>query len=266
MVIDFHTHSFPAKIAERAIESLARKAGLMFPFYRGDENGLISYIRQSPADKAVVLNIATNPKQQRNVNDYAISLQSHTELIPFGSVHPDSPEALAELERLKAAGIKGVKFHPEYQGFFADEKRMLPLYEKIGELGLITVFHMGLDLGYPPPFRCDPKRLAAVLPAFGGAPVVAAHWGGITSLPDTLEYLCGKEVYLDTAFSYATVSPMVTGEIVKRHGADKILLGSDLPWESTEQNMGFLQCLDLTKGEYNAICGGNACRLLGITP
>lgn len=264
MIIDFHTHSFPAKLAERAIDSLARRAGMMFPFYRGDETALIDCIRRGPADRAVVLNIATNPKQQHNVNDYAISLLAHPELIPFGSVHPDSPDVFEELERLKAAGIRGIKLHPEYQGFFADEERMLPLYEKIGGMGFVTVFHMGFDLGYPPPFRADPRRLAKALPAFGGAPVVAAHWGGLTNLPETLQYLCGRDVYLDTSFSYGTVSPTMAREIVKRHGADKILLGSDLPWQSTEQNLTFLECLDLPREELDAVCGGNARRILGI--
>ena len=55
---------------------------------------------------------------------------------------------------------------------------MLPIYEKIASLGLITVFHAGVDIGYPDPVHCTPERLAYILPAFGNASVVAAHMGG----------------------------------------------------------------------------------------
>ena len=63
----------------------------------------------------------------------------------FGSVHPSHPDALKELERIHALGIKGIKFHPDYQYFFVDEERMFPIYEKCGKLGLIVVFHAGWD-------------------------------------------------------------------------------------------------------------------------
>ena len=54
-------------------------------------------------------------------------------------------DALTELERLKENGIKGVKLHPDYQDFYADDEKMLPIYEKIGSLNMITVFHCGTE-------------------------------------------------------------------------------------------------------------------------
>lgn len=55
------------------------------------------------------------------------------------------PKTLDELDRIKALGLKGVKLHPDYQRFLVDDPRCIPIYEKISRLGLITVFHTGLD-------------------------------------------------------------------------------------------------------------------------
>lgn len=264
MIIDFHTHCFPDKIAGKALGVLSKASGMMYPYHSGNADSLVSALREGGADKGVVLSIATNTRQQRSVNDFAVSLLSRDELIPFGSIHPDSEDAVQELERLHEAGIKGVKFHPEYQNFFVDDDRMLPLYEKLGSLGMITVFHSGFDLGYNPPFHCTPERLSRVLDAFSGAPVVAAHFGGVAELDDTLRYLCGKDVYLDTAFACGVVAPHTAKQIIDAHSADRILFGTDLPWSSVKRSLGFVDCLGLSDEDYKKITGGNARRLLNI--
>lgn len=264
MIIDFHAHCFPDKIAEKAIAVLAKNAGTPYHVYDGTARGLIETLRRENADKAVVLNIATNAHQQASVNDFAISLLQYPQLIPFGSVYPDSKSWSEELDRLAAAGIKGIKFHPEYQSFFVDEKRMLPIYEKIGSLGMITTFHSGFDLGYLKPFRCTPQRLKNILPAFGGAPVVAAHMGGISELYDTLELLCDEDIYLDTAYVSGTTAPKMARAIIDALGVDRVLMGSDLPWVSIKNTVGFIDCLDLSEVDRAKLLGGNACRLLGL--
>lgn len=264
MIIDFHTHCFPDKIAERAMEQLRLRSGILEPFHNGTAKGLASLQKRSGVDYSVVLNIATNAHQQTNVNNFAISLKGAEGIIPFGSVHHESPDALSELERLAENGIKGVKLHPDYQEFYCDDDKMLPIYEKIGELGLITVFHCGLDMGYPRPMHCDSKRLASVLPSFKGAPVVAAHFGGLIGWDDTEEYLVGKDVYLDTAYSYGVLPPKIAVPIIKAHGADRILMGSDAPWSNPAHYVEFVNVLDITEEEKRAILGGNAQRLLGL--
>lgn len=262
MVIDFHTHIFPDKIAQAALPKLSKASGGVEPCGLATVSSMTDVMKNSGVDKAVFLSIATNPKQQKNVNDFAIAQLDNPYLIPFGSVHPDSEEAFDELERLKAAGIKGVKLHPDYQGFFVDEDRMLPIYEKIAKLGLITVFHAGVDIGFPEPVHCTPERLARVLGAFDGAPVVAAHWGGYLMYDEVLKHLCGKNLYFDTSFSYSKVPPDYAKTLIKEHSAEKILFGTDMPWSSPENELKFTNSLDLDDGQLNAILSGNAQKLL----
>lgn len=167
MIIDMHTHCFPDPLAEKAMPMLALRSGNPCPAFDGTASGLKESVLSGGADRAAVLNIATNAHQQKKVNDFAISLLGDSVLIPFGSVHFESPDAISELDRLHDAGIKGIKLHPDYQGFFADDERMFPIYEKIGSLGMITVFHAGVDIGVPDPVHCTPQMLKKILPRFG---------------------------------------------------------------------------------------------------
>ena len=264
MIIDFHVHAFPDALAAKALSLLSKCSGGVKPNYDATISGLESYLAKNNVDYAVVLNIATNPHQEKKVNDFAISLLEKKNIIPFGSVHPDSPNALSELERLAKAGIRGIKLHPDYQHFFVDDEKMFPIYKKIAELGFITVFHAGVDIGYPKPVHCTPERLLRVLDLFDDAPVVAAHFGGWLLWDSVLEDLCGTKVYLDTAFSSGKMPPDYAKELIKAHGADKVLLGSDMPWSDTLDEVRFVQSLELSAEDEEKILSNNAKRLLNI--
>lgn len=264
MIIDFHTHCFPPAISEKAMEILRFRSGILEPWHSGSSESLAAKAKDNGVDFSVVLNIATNAHQQKKVNDFAISLKNIPGIIPFGSVHPESPDALDELERLKENGIKGVKLHPDYQDFFIDEDRMIPIYEKIGKLGFITVLHTGIDMGYPRPVHCPAEKLASVLEAFGDAPVVAAHFGGLCDWDNVEKHLIGKNIYFDTAYCYGLFPPKLAKELIDLHGADKVLFGSDTPWSSPKQTVNLIKCFGLSEENEKAVLGENARKLLEI--
>lgn len=261
MIIDFHTHAFPDFLAKKALDKLSENSAL-FPESDGTVNGLLASMEKSGVDISVVLGIATNAKQQKSVNDFALSVASE-KIIPFGSVYPFAPDAEEELERIKAMGLKGVKLHPEFQGFYADDEKMKPLYKKISSLGLITVFHAGADYGYPPPYHAMPSNIIGALKWFE-SPVVAAHLGGLGCGGEVYEKLCGLPIYFDMSFSYGTTSKPLAEKIVEKHGADKILFGSDSPWHEAKKEKAFLEFLDISKEEKELIRYKNAARLLNI--
>jgi len=263
MIIDFHTHSFPARIVDNAMGELIRRFGNMVPTYDGSEEGMQKYAEELGVDYCVVLNIATNPRQQANVNNFAAS-SNHGRIVSFGSVHPMAEDAFAEVDRIKALGLKGIKLHPDYQDFWIDDKRFFPLYRKIGQLGLITVFHAGQDMGCFEPVHCTPERLATILPLFGGAPVVAAHMGSNYMWREVEEQLCGKDIYFDTAYTYGNMPPAQGRRIAQKHGVDRILLGSDMPWSRTTDEMRYIQSWGFSDGENAKIFGENAAKLLNL--
>lgn len=263
MLIDFHTHAFPEKIAERAISKLSFASGGLQPQTNGTLSGLKESMQKGGVNVSVVMNIATNAEQQRNVNDFAASINNREDIFAFGSVFPDSPDALSELERIKSLGLLGVKLHPDYQGFFVDEEKMKPIYKKISQLGLITLFHAGFDYGFAPPYGATPERLEKALYWFD-SPVIAAHWGGVCCGEGVLERLCGKDVYFDTSFGYGTMPKYYAQKIIEKHGSEKILFGTDTPWHNKDMEMRLLCSLELSEKEMQNITHNNAKKLLGI--
>lgn len=260
MVVDFHVHAFPEKIAKRAMEKLARVAGALVPCCEGTIEGMTAQLASADA-MGVLLPIATRPENQLSINNWASGVKSER-ILPFGSIHPAAPDALDELERIRSLGLKGVKLHPEYQQFFVDDPAFRKVWKKIASLGLITVFHAGFDMAYPPPCGCSPEGLARALPAFEGAPVVAAHLGGYMQWEGVLQSLCGLPLYLDTAYSHGRCIVPLAQRIIERHGVDKILFGSDAPWSSTAEELSFVGALGLSPEEYAKVTSGNAKALL----
>lgn len=263
MLIDFHTHAFPEKIAAAAIGKLSHAAGGLEPQTDGTLASLRRQMKLDEVDISVVQSIATNPHQQAKVNDYAMQMNREPDIVAFGSVHPDAPNALEELERIKAAGLKGVKFHPEYQNFFVDDEKMKPIYRKISSLGLVALFHAGHDYGFAAPYHCMPENLLRALKWFD-SPVVAAHWGGVGCADAVLEKLCGKEVWFDLSFGYGTMPKSTAQAIVDKHTPEKLLFGSDMPWHRPAWEKRLIHSLEISNADKEKIFSGNARKLLGI--
>ena len=263
MLIDFHTHAFPDKIASAAIPKLSFVSGGLEPYTDGTVSGLKESMQKNGVDVSVVLNIATNAHQQRAVNDFAASINNKKDIFSFGSVFPFSEDAFKELERIKELGLLGVKLHPDYQGFNVDDIRLKPLYKKISELGLITVFHAGLDYGFAPPYGATPDKMARALEWFS-SPVIAAHWGGINCGDDIIKYLCGKNIYFDVSMGYSMMPKYYAKKIMELHTPDKMLFGTDTPWHTPNMEMRLLDTLELSSDDMDKITHKNAERLLGI--
>lgn len=262
MLIDFHTHCFPDKIARKAIEKLSFISGGLFPYTDGTLSGLEKSMNDSDVNISVVLNIATNTHQQKNVNDFAVSI-NNDKIVSFGSVHHDSENIMEELERIKEMGLKGIKLHPDYQGFEVNDPKMKPIYKKISELNLVTVFHSGRDYGFGPPYGNTPEKLSKALLWFS-SPVVAAHWGGVSCYEEVVKYLCGTEVYFDTSFGYSQMPKYYAQKILDTHGADKLLFGTDTPWHTAQMELRLINSLELSEKDKEKIFYKNAQKLLNI--
>ena len=263
MLIDFHSHAFPEKIANSAISKLAYASGGLIPQTDGTAASLKAEMDKDGVDIAVIQSIATNPTQQHNVNSFAIELNRDRRFVAFGSIHPNATDALDELERLKEAGIKGIKFHPDYQGFFIDEERMKPIYKKISSLGMITLFHAGHDYGFAPPYHGMPDNLLRALSWFD-SPVVAAHWGGVGCAEQVLDKLCGQDVWFDLSFGHGTMPRSFAQAILEKHTPDRLLFGSDMPWHRPAWELRLLDTLDLSETEKEKILHRNAEVLLEL--
>lgn len=265
MIIDFHVHAFPDDLASKATAALARRAGIPLEL-DGTLAGVQASMKEAGIDCSVILNIATRPAQTPKITEWAAAVHNPAGgIVCFGSIHPDSPSWREELIQIKESGLRGIKLHPDYQEFFVDEPRMFPIYEKAIGLDLTVVFHSGVDIGLPDPVHCTPSRLLKVVKAFRGGRIVAAHMGGYLCWEEVERYLVGEDLYFDTSFSRQDMKPGQLLQMIRNHGAEKILFATDSPWAGQREELAALRSLGLTCGEEEAVLGLNAGKLLGLT-
>ena len=259
MIIDFHAHIYPEKIAEKVIQNI-------LAFYKIPMQGkgtvpdllLNSRAKGSVIDRFVVFSVAATPDQVTSINTYiARIIREHPEFWGFGTLHPDFPNPENEIERITKLGLKGVKLHPDMQQFNIDDPRMMDIYDILsGKLPVI--FHTG-DYRYS---WSHPGRLARVLYNFPNLTAVAAHFGGWSVFDLALEYLKDRTCYFDISSSLPYLGKKRAEELIRIYGAERILFGSDYPiWNPASCLDNFMK-LWLTSREQELILSRNALAIL----
>lgn len=267
MIVDFHTHIFPEKIAAKTIEKLENRAKIKASS-DGMEEGLVKSMETAGVDVSVVLPVVTKPEQFDSINNFAVRLnekyrQKQTRLWSFGGIHPDSPDYKRELRTIREMGLLGVKLHPDYQDTYFDDIKYMRIVDYASELGLVSIVHAGVDIGLPHTLCCTPERIRRVLDEVAPKNLVLAHYGGFDMWKKTEELLVGRDVYLDTAFIVGYIKDEVFLRMLENHGADKILFATDSPWSGQKESLEFLRRLVTKKEDLNKILGQNAEKLIG---
>ncbi len=264
MLIDFHTHAFPDALAPKAMDHLISKSNTV-PFTDGTLDGLKSKMELWDIDISVLLNIATNPKQQDKVNAFAQSVnETNDNIIAFGSVNPFTPDPEASVYDLKERGFKGIKLHPDYFELVLDDKRMMKIFGAAQESELVVAIHSGYDFISPAFIHATPERILKVITEFPKLKLVAAHMGANRMWREVLLKLCGTNVYFDTSLCAYEIDKKTAENIIKNHHGDKILFGSDMPWCSAQLSKMFVDSLDIPVELKENIYSKNAVNLLGL--
>ncbi len=264
MIIDFHTHAFPDSVAEKAIPKLSAIGGIE-PFGNGTVSSILARMDEWHIDRAVILNIATNAKQQTNVNNFAIEINSTSDrLYALGSLNPDSDNIAAEARRLADNGIRGIKIHPDYMGYTIDSEKFDAVYAACDENGLFVVTHSGWDFISPDLIHCTPEGIAKVMKKFPSLRLVAAHMGAYQQWDEVERLLIGKNVWLETSLApLYGMDKAQCARMLKNHDPEKLLFGSDFPWYSMELEREYVDALDISEELRNKIYFENAISLLG---
>ena len=282
MIIDFHTHIFPKKIAAHAIATIEIKAAT--PTYLdGSLEALRGSMKEAGIDISVLLSVATNPLKISNMNDLQIAgmEKGDPDLMWFGCAHPHAPNWKEELKRIADAGIKGIKIHPQYQGVPIDDPATLRLLDKCGELGLIVINHSGKEPAFPGLDYSDPKQIRNALQQVGPVTFVGAHMGALQNWNEAAEiYGDFPNVYIDTSFALRHLKPGQRGyytqevlglldeenfvKLVRDLGAHRVVYGTDSPWRSQKDTVDAIRTLPLTDEEKELIFHKNAEKLLNI--
>lgn len=269
MLIDFHTHIFPEKIANSTISALANNSGTK-PNTDGTVNGLLAAMERVGADICVTLPVLTKPTQFDSVTKFAVSVNeqfkfSQKKLISFGGIHPKCEDIEGKMAYLKSVGIKGVKIHPDYQSTYIDDDGYIEILKCAKKFDMIVVAHAGIDDGYEGcPVMCPPERILNVIEEVGHDKFVLAHYGAHKQWQEVLENIAGKNVYLDTAFTLHEIGESLFKEILFKHGEERVLFATDCPWREIKEDYEILKSFNLNKEIEDKIFYKNALKLLGV--
>ena len=269
MVIDFHTHVFPDKIAESTIKALQEKADNK-PYTDGTIQGLLNAMDRANADICVTLPVLTKPTQFESVAKFACFINDtfkdkQKKLISFGGIHPKCDDISGKMKYLKELGIKGVKIHPDYQETFIDDYGYFEILKSAKENDMIVVTHSGVDDGFlDRPVMCPPEKVIKLIKEVNHDKFVLAHYGSHLLWEKALDVLAGENVFFDTAFIFHEINEKTFKDILTKHGADKILFATDCPWRDIKDDLSILKSYNLSKESEDKILYKNAIKLLGI--
>ena len=265
MIVDFHTHCFPDKIADRTIDYL-QSMGKVKAHHKGTASALKASMNESGVDISVILPVATAAKQTDSINRLSAEQNGKDGLCYAGAVHPDCENIDKTLDYIKSAGLFGIKIHPDYQGTYFNDERYIHIMAEAAKRGLYIVTHAGIDIAYPDDVHCTPDMVLEVLERLKGLidnKLILAHMGGCDLPDEVLSKLCGKHVYIDTAFVLDRY-PDKCREIIEKHGAERILFATDSPWAGQRDYLNIMGKMGIPESDLEKIMYLNAFGILGI--
>ncbi len=269
MIIDFHTHIFPDKIAQATIAALSKSASIP-PHSDGTKRALCESMSKNGIDICVNLPVLTKAKQFDSIFKFAKALNEENStqsgIFSFCGFHPDIEDYKEKLTQIKENGFLGIKIHPDYQGTFFDDERYIRILSYAKKLELITVTHAGFDGAFVgQEVKCTPVRAMRLLDAIGGyEKLVFAHLGGNEMFAEAYGELAGEKVYFDTSYVLPFTTEKQFKMMVEKHGEDKILFATDSPWQGQGIMVDILKKYALGKEPEEKILCENARKLLKI--
>jgi aminocarboxymuconate-semialdehyde decarboxylase len=239
-------------------------------------------------------------KAARIVNDgiAAFCAQKPDRLKPLCAVPmPDGREAAKELERcVTKLDFAGVEVLTTVAGRELSDPAFAPFWEKAEQLSALVMIHpngfteasrlsrfyFNNVIGNPLETTIALHYLIfdGVLERHPNLKILAVHGGGyLGAYPGRIDHAWGarsdshgslplppssylKRIYVDTV----VFTPYQLAELVRTFGADRVLMGTDYPYDMAEYDpIGHIACVNgLDAATIAALAGGNAKRLLAL--
>ena len=279
MIIDFHTHIFPALFRDKRDLFFKGEPGFEL-LYRPPESrmsgkkDLLGTMDKEGITRSVVFGFPWKGSDNfKRHNDYIIeSVLDHPDRITgFCCFDPMSREAPEEAERCLKAGLTGIGEVALYDTDFSLD--MISALKDIMDISLQhdvpVLIHTNEPVGhyYPGKQPMTLGLLYEMIKRYPSNKIVLAHWGG-----GIFFYMMMKKevretfsnVWFDTAASpylYNLDIYRIAGEIM---GFDQILFGSDYPLIRPERYFKEMESANLSAASIQKIKGENASRLLRL--
>jgi predicted TIM-barrel fold metal-dependent hydrolase len=240
-------------------------------------------------DVVCINNVACSLGGARDINDTYARLKAESngrvEVLATIPVAADQHGA-DELRRVvREYGFKGAKVYPKLQETALDDRAMYPIYAAAAELDVPILTHVSaFPYSYSghrvPGMDHSVDNLArlfdsGILKEFPTLTVIGAHLGGglhyyrdqmVRRQPEYAPFFERLYVDIAPAPSYLADDVLAAARV---HGEDHILFATDFPFISAEavgRSVAHVEAMGLPDGFKKKLLGGNAARLLGITP
>jgi hypothetical protein len=263
MIIDAHCHVWPDHIAAQV---LASRPSDMDPVHDGTVAGLRRTMDAAGIDHAMCLGVANVAKNVARTNEFMGSIP-RDRFTPFGTVHPElAPEV--NVASLRENGISGVKLHPLFQDVSFADPRVVELLHALAEADVTVIAHVGSGGTPEANERGHPAALRAALDAVPALRLIACHFGGYHRLDEAEQTLVGSRAYLETSWPprLADLDRQRVRALIRRHGADRVVFGSDWPMTDPAAELATVRDLGLDEHETDAIAGNTLAGILGLRP
>lgn len=279
--IDMHVHLPTASFLDGAIKPFKVAAETFFrgtvPVREMDEVAalyeqldIVGVLLAWDAETATGLPPLTNDEVADVVKKYP------RQFVGFASVDPwKGKRAVEEMGRaIKELGMIGAKFHPGVQAFYPNDTRFYPLYEKIVELNVPSLFHtgtnglgagtpggMGIKMDYTRPIYLD--HVAADFPQMT---IIGAHpaWPWHEEMLAIIGHK--SNVFMDLSGWSPKYIPKAIMDEARNRLQDRILFGSDYPFIMPQRWLADFDSLENFSPEVRKkILYDNAARILKLS-
>lgn len=160
----------------------------------------------------------------------------------------------------------GMKFHPEFDHYWADDNTVDPYLDLCAKNKLVAVFHCGA-----PGTKSEPERIYKAAKRHPKVPVVLYHMGFNSDHLDAISTVAQSiknkdaDLYVDTA----QCSPSAVIAAVKRLGANRVMFGTDATYYGSEHYHHYDELLDklreaLSPHDFALVMHDNAARLFKL--
>jgi predicted TIM-barrel fold metal-dependent hydrolase len=275
VIIDFHTHVFPPEVRSRRADYLDRD-GTFAEMYTSAKakvavaEDLAESMQNSGVDISIALGFAWREQEMIvRHNDYLLetAMRGEGRILPFCTVNMNEEGAEKEIERVAAAGVRGLgELRPESQGWDINGAAGQRLGELALKHGLILVFHVTEPAGhqYPGKYGCSLSSFVRFAADHRRVRIVGAHYGG--GLPFFLDQEARQpvsRVMIDTAARGYLYTPE-EHRLALTRAPGRILFGSDYPLLPQKREIEGIRSDTPDPNVADAILGGTAAGLLDL--
>lgn len=246
MIIDGHVHLFHPKVISNVKKRTEMTRILRLQTDGAEERVGIPFLENEMKKAGVsggfILPTALAEEVGSINREFYTLCQSSGLLHTAGTLHPDYPANRQELESFMALKIRGIKLCSFSQRFSLCDPKTFEMFQLIQEFNidkraglfveLDTLFGADQFFGSQPEHNTTPSLLANLINRFPKIDFIAAHMGGLAApFPEIKAHLTPKDnLYLDTSNAAHVLSEDEFVYLLKTHGPEHIIFGTDWPW------------------------------------